>query len=208
MYKLQFDGMFRKIDDRRGSGTKAGLMGYGWLIYKNGLLTARGHGVYAREVDAGSLIAEYLALIEGLESLLDLGVRHEPVTVFGDAKSIIDQMDGKSAVNAPSVRPLYQRTCKLTDKFSNISWEWTPRRENRDADWLTRLAMRQVKADRREFDQAVQSLKTSPYRKSQSKRLISLLDLRIYQPGPLWLEPAYVPAPIAIRVPRPILLRG
>ena len=111
MYRLQFDGLFRKIDDDHRSGHKAGLMGYGWLIYKHEILAARGHGVYARVVEANSLVPDYLALIAGLESLIDMGVTSEPVLISVDAKCIFDHLEGTAGVNSPTIKPLYHRAC-------------------------------------------------------------------------------------------------
>ncbi|RPI86561.1 MAG: ribonuclease HI family protein [Chloroflexi bacterium] len=199
MYKLQFDGLFRKVEDKTHPGGKAGFMGYGWLIYKNGILTARGHGVYMRGKDATSNVAEYLALIEGLESLLDMGVYGEPVTVTGDAKSIIDQMTGASAINAPALRPLYQRVKRIAVRLPQITWTWTPRKDNHNADKLTRLAMRQVRANQSEYKKALQFLNEDLSGKKASKHLVSLLDLRIYQPMPAWLEP--YPTPVTSSIP-------
>lgn len=193
MYRLQFDGLFRKVEDRAHPGGRAGFMGYGWLIYKNGILIARGHGVYLRRMDATSNMAEYLALIEGLESLLDMGICGEPVTISGDAKSVIDQLTGASAINAPALRPLYRQVKRLALRLPNVSWMWTPRRENHNADRLTRLAMRQMRANPYEYKRALQLLQEDLGASKLSRRLIPLLDLRIYQPMPSWLEPALPP---------------
>ncbi len=183
MYTLQFDGLFRKVAGKTFTGSKAGFMGYGWLISKNGVVIARGHGVYARGKDATSNIAEYMALIEGLESLADLGIRSEPVKIVGDAKCIIDQMNGLASVNSPSMKPLYRKARGLARKFHKVTWIWTPREENIQADNLTRLALAQVRADEYHYKAAVRAIHLARRGKGKSGNLLSLLDLRIYQPA-------------------------
>ena len=157
MISLQFDGLFSEVatDNRR-----AGFLCYGWLIWRGSLVVARGHGGVARAQDATSNVAEYIALIEGLDALSDQGDHHEPVQVFGDAKCVIDQMSGTSDVNSPAIQPLYRKACKLADDFTSIEWHWKPRRHNREADRLTRLAMRQILTDPDCYQKTLQTLET------------------------------------------------
>src|SRR5512138_1352083 len=136
MYILQFDGMLR-TSSKAGS-TQRGLLGYGWLIQKGGLEVAHGYGVFLRNCNAGSNAAEYLALIDGLEALLDMRINHEWIEVRGDAKCVIDQMTGVAGVSSPLTRKLYQRTDQLSHHFPFLTWKWVPRRENRYADSLSR----------------------------------------------------------------------
>jgi ribonuclease HI len=182
MITLQFDGLFRSIPGLPRRASRAGFMGYGWLILRNQVVIAQGHGVMAHPSNATSNIAEYLALIEGLEALADLGIQKEPVTVCGDSKCIIDQMCGAAGVNAPGMKPLYRRAKRLCRNFLNITWNWTPRQENKDADSLTRRAMRQVRADLIHYQQAVQALDPHSLGHLPTDRFLPLLDLRIYQP--------------------------
>jgi ribonuclease HI len=159
-------------------------MGYGWLIRRNEVIIARGHGVFARGVEATSNVAEYLGLIEGLEAMIDLGVdRDEPVQISGDAKCIIDQMRGAASVNSPTMRPLYKQAHKLVQRFGNIIWTWTPRRNNRDADQLTRRAMRQVRIDEQHFQAAVRAIDPRFGDGKTNKKFLSVMDLRVYLAG-------------------------
>ncbi len=183
MYTLRFDGIFREVPNNPDPRASAGFMGYGWLIFKKGTLVAKGHGVFARGKDANSSIAEYLALIEGLEALLDMGVSSKTVEVFGDAKGIIDQMIGTSAVNSPRIKPLYRRAKKLAIRFSNLRWKWTPRKHNREADRLTRRAMRQISYDRKNYQAAVEAIHPDHGNNSHKYKFLPLMDLRVFQPG-------------------------
>lgn len=179
MYTLQFDGLFRNVPDK--GRPQAGIMCYGWLIFKGEVVIATGHGAFARDRQATSNIAEYLALIEGLDALRDLGVENEPVKICGDAKGVIDQMQGEAEVNAASVKPVYRRACKLAKCFVNIEWVWTPRRYNRSADLLTRRAMRQVRSDQLNYQAALQAIDPHSEQYTRNHQFLPLLDLRIYQ---------------------------
>lgn len=180
MYTLQFDGLFRRFPTPSETSTKAGFMCYGWLISKDSLVIARGYGGYAWQNGAGSVVAEYLAMIEGMEALLDLGIKKQAVNICGDAKTIIEQMQEKAAVSSPVIKPVYKRARDLACQFSELSWTWTPRRFNHIADWLTRHALRQIRSDQKNYQATIQAMgagKTA-YRSQNSQPII---DLRIYQ---------------------------
>lgn len=181
MLTLEFDGLFRGAPQDFHLKDDAGFMCYGWVIIRDGVVIARGHGGYARGYGASSNVAEYLALIEGMEALLDLQITHEPVLICGDAKSIIEQMDGSATVSASSIKPLYRKAVKLARHFRKIHWSWTPRRNNHTADALTRRALRQIRAFPEMYENAFLQ------RGRPSARLHSILDLRMYQA----MAPAY-----------------
>jgi ribonuclease HI len=182
MYTLRFDGLFRSFSGTNVPKDSAGFLCYGWLICRQDVLIAQGHGVFARGKDASSNVAEYLALIEGLDALCDLGLEDEQIKVFGDAKSIIDQMNGYAGVSSESIWPLYLRARQLSKRFINLKWIWTPRKNNKAADWLTRRAMRQIRCDQRSYQAALRSAQTQTGNKRRSTRLLPLIDLRIFQP--------------------------
>jgi ribonuclease HI len=178
MYTLQFDGLFQEIGSL-SSPFKAGLLGFGWLALKDGAQIAQGYGVAARGKDATSSVAEYLALIEGLDALSTLGVDQELVRVSGDAKFVIDQMRGLSAVTSPVIKPLYRRAVKMAAHFDDIEWVWLPRRYNKGADALSRLAMKRIDYAQGEYRAAIQALQPN---NEPTSRLLPLVDLRVYQP--------------------------
>ena len=180
MLTLSFDGLYRKLPEKEEQIWKAGFMCYGWLILQSNIPIAQGHGVFARSQDANSNIAEFLALIEGLDALQDFAITGEPVCVCGDAKTIIDQMRGASQVHAANVRPLYRRARTLACRFTHIEWKWLPRQNNRLADDLTRKALRQIRHDQLNYSAAVQAVTTPTSHLAQSGRLLQVLDLRVY----------------------------
>lgn len=181
-YALRFDGLYRSFSGSSNSKDSAGFLCYGWLICRNDILIAQGHGVFVRSLGASSNMAEYLALIEGLDALSDLGLEDEQVKVFGDAKSVIDQMNGIAAVSSEAIWPLYMRARQLSSRFINLRWIWTPRKNNKAADWLTRRAMRQINSDRRNYQAALKAIANGSKGKKRSAKLFPLIDLRIFQP--------------------------
>lgn len=183
MLMLQFDGLFRGAPQDMRLGNSAGFMCYGWVILRNGGIIARGHGGYVRGRDASSNVAEYLGLIEGLEALLDMGAENEYVLITGDAKSVIDQMQGSAAVSASSIKPLFRRARRLVMQFHHAYWQWTPRRENHEADALTRRALRQLRTNPQQYEEALQEIRAGYYKGRKSNRLLSVLDLRLFQPA-------------------------
>jgi len=176
MYTLHFDGMFRASENDWPD--QLGLLGYGWLIQRDGWEAARGFGVFLKNCRAGSNAAEYLALIDGMDALADLQIFDEPVEIRGDAKCVIDQMTGAATVSSPLPKILYRQARKLSRRFSSLTWTWVPRRENRYADSLSRRSFLYLHysscfyADRKPLQ------KTNLFK----RRLIPLVDLRIHFP--------------------------
>ncbi len=145
MYRLNFDGLFRERGEKSDGDLRTGIMCYGWVIRNNRQqVIAQGHGSYSHRHAASSNGAEYLALIEGLEALFDLGLNDETVLVIGDARSVIDQMQGLAEVTSVRITALHQRAMRLSQKIAGLHWQWVPRGQNRAADKLTRHALRQI----------------------------------------------------------------
>jgi ribonuclease HI len=183
MYSLWFDGLFQRVTTKASeSNSEAGLMGYGWIILKNRITIARGQGVFARGKGATSGVAEYLALIEGMDALSDICPHGEPVEIHGDAKFIIDQMTGISDVTSPSIRPLHRQVTELSRSFGSILWIWAPRRQNRVADALSRHAMLHLLRSPQFYRATIQAIIAESRQKRARAGFMSLVDLRIYQP--------------------------
>ncbi|RPI34915.1 MAG: ribonuclease HI family protein [Chloroflexota bacterium] len=189
MYTLKFDGLFHRIWETDSQIDQAGFMCYGWLILKNKRIVAKGHGGFARGQAATSLNAEYLALIEGLEALIDMGIQSERVKVIGDAKPVIEQMLGAAAVNSPQLKPLYRRARRLAATFRKVSWIWIPRKNNRDADRLTRRAIQQICADLTNYEATMRAIDPRLVSVAKAKKYVPVMDLRIYLPGRLPIQP-------------------
>ncbi len=180
MYRLEFDGLFRNAHEDEAQSS-AGLMCYGWQILRGKKVIAHGHGTFTRGRDANSNLAEYLALIEGLDALHDMGVKHEKVVICGDAKSVIHQMQGIAGVSSPTVKTLYARARLIAKKFNNLQWVWLPRRHNRAADALSRHALRHLSSNRQKYADILRSVQEAAKSRLAS-RLVDIGGLRVYQP--------------------------
>lgn len=88
------------------------------------------------DVPATSNIAEYLALIFGLKKCLDEKLFR--VHVYGDSQLVINQLNGEYLVRDEKLKPLYERAVELSYHFSEITFDWVPRKENAVADRLSK----------------------------------------------------------------------
>jgi ribonuclease HI len=176
MYTLQFDGMLHLIDEKMN---KAGLLGYGWFILNNDVELARGFGLTGHRSMASSTVAEYLALIEGLDGLLDMRIMDKPIEIRGDARCVIDQMKGTASIRSLPIQKLYRRAQRLASHFDSLSWTWVPRKKNKFADHLSRRGLNQLFTEPDAYENMLSRLNTRP---AKGNGLISLLDLRVYTP--------------------------
>jgi hypothetical protein len=92
-------------------------------------------------------------------------------------------MKGISAVNSERVWPLYLQAKDLAKCFDNLTWVWTPRKNNNAADRLSRRAMKQVRSDEDVDDSAIQIIAPDKGKRRRKRKLLPLLDLCIYQPN-------------------------
>jgi ribonuclease H / adenosylcobalamin/alpha-ribazole phosphatase len=107
---------------------------------------------------------------------VDLRINDAPVQIRGDAKCVIDQMIGSASVSSPLTVELHQRARKLAGQFNHLTWSWVPRRENRQADSLSRRSFRYI-SNSSCLDQEInQPQLPSLY----GGRLVPLVDLRVH----------------------------
>ena len=104
-YSLQFDGMLHTLSEE--NPRNGGFLGYGWLLTRDDSEIAYGFGLFAQKGTVNSNLAEYLALIEALEALLDLRIRNEHMEIRGDARCVIDQMTRAASISSLTTQRLY-----------------------------------------------------------------------------------------------------
>jgi broad specificity phosphatase PhoE/ribonuclease HI len=92
-------------------------------------------------------VAEYEALIAGLEAALDIDPACSLV-VRMDSKLVIEQMAGRWKIKHPDMVSLGARVQELVNGLS-VSWIWIPREENSRADALANQAMDLMSDSRR-----------------------------------------------------------
>jgi ribonuclease HI len=89
--------------------------------------------------EATNNVAEYTAVIRGLERALELGATQ--VLLRSDSQLLINQLTGRYRVRTPHLQPLHRRVLDLAATFDSIEFEHVRRERNTEAD---RLANRGV----------------------------------------------------------------
>ena len=79
-------------------------------------------------------VAEYRALIRGLETARSHGIDHLRVCL--DSALLVNQLNGKWKVKAEHLKPLHEQALTLIQQFSDIKITWVPRKANAEADAL------------------------------------------------------------------------
>ena len=117
-----------------------GTATFGWVARRNGQLLASDCGVVARGRQATSNFAEYRAVIEALRWLEKTGCTDEAIVLRSDSQIVVYQVTGTYAVRSPAIWPLWSEASELARRFSQLSFEWVRRTQNKEADALTRKA--------------------------------------------------------------------
>jgi dinuclear metal center YbgI/SA1388 family protein len=84
-------------------------------------------------------VAEYQALIAGLEVALDRGV--ERLDVFLDSELVVRQVNGQYKVKDAGLKPLHAQACLLLSKFHEVDVRHVRREQNSAADALVNQAI-------------------------------------------------------------------
>ena len=82
--------------------------------------------------------AEFLALIAGLERALELGAEH--IDINSDSELIVRQIEGK--YRSKAMKPLFEQVISLLDEFKSYTVQHIPREQNKEADALSKRALR------------------------------------------------------------------
>lgn len=89
--------------------------------------------------DTTNNIAEYSALLWGLEVALERGAR--PLTVYSDSELMVRQLNGQYRVKNEGLKPLYEEACGLVARLGDVRVVHVRRSENKLADALANEAM-------------------------------------------------------------------
>jgi ribonuclease HI len=89
-------------------------------------------------------VAEYRALLLGLEAARELGV--SDVEVVGDSELIAKQVQGIYKVKHEAMRPLHRAALQALAGFERWSIRTVPRAQNAHADALVNAALDQARA--------------------------------------------------------------
>ncbi|MBK5288210.1 MAG: ribonuclease HI family protein [Acidimicrobiia bacterium] len=84
-------------------------------------------------------VAEYQALVSGLEAAAEFGAKR--VEVRADSQLLIRQLEGRYRVKNEGLRPLYQQAMALLGKYSEVDLQHVYREDNVEADALVNAAL-------------------------------------------------------------------
>jgi ribonuclease HI len=76
-------------------------------------------------------VAEYRALIRGLKAARSRGIGHLRVCL--DSALLVNQLNGRSKVEAEQLKPLHEQAVSLIEQFADIKITWVPREANAEA---------------------------------------------------------------------------
>ena len=84
-------------------------------------------------------VAEYQALLAGLELALDRGVGR--LDVFLDSELVVRQVNGNYKVKDAGLKPLHAQACQLLSRFHEVDVKHVRREQNAEADRLVNEAI-------------------------------------------------------------------
>jgi ribonuclease HI len=84
-------------------------------------------------------VAEYRALIRGLEAARSRGIGHLRVCL--DSALLVNQLNGRWKVKAEHLKPLHEQALSLIEQFADIEINWAPREVNAEADALASIPL-------------------------------------------------------------------
>jgi ribonuclease HI len=84
-------------------------------------------------------VAEWSALIAGLEAAHELGVRD--IAVRLDSELVVKQLSGEYRVKHPNLQPLHAKAKSLLRRFERVDVAHVRRKQNADADALVNRAL-------------------------------------------------------------------
>jgi ribonuclease HI len=120
-----------------GARGNPGPGGAGFVLEDSSGNVVRSGGRYLGP--ATNNIAEYEALIWGLRTALDHGVRR--LRVAADSELVVRQCTGVYKVKNAGLKPLHSRACALMREFESLDVTHVRRSENEAADALANEAM-------------------------------------------------------------------
>jgi ribonuclease HI len=91
-------------------------------------------------------VAEWTALVQGLEAALRLGIRRLAVRL--DSELVVKQMTGEYRVKHPDLQPLHRQASRLWRSFERIEIRHVPRKQNAAADAVVNRVLDEAAASR------------------------------------------------------------
>lgn len=84
-------------------------------------------------------VAEYTALIRGMEKLVQLEIKE--VKIFSDSELLVKQLNDEYQVKDEKLKKLFKSVKELEKKFNRVFYQHIPREKNTRADSLANMAL-------------------------------------------------------------------
>ncbi|MDP9325001.1 MAG: ribonuclease HI family protein [Candidatus Dormibacteraeota bacterium] len=88
---------------------------------------------------ASNNVAEYRAIIRGLEAAKQLGA--DSVSSLLDSQLVVEQLNGNYRVKHDDLKPLHTRVKQLAAAFPLVTFQHVRREQNKEADRLVNAAL-------------------------------------------------------------------
>ncbi|HZA47910.1 MAG TPA: ribonuclease HI [Nitrososphaera sp.] len=146
LIEVYFDGLCQPINP-------GGISCYAFVVKSGGRTIYTDYGVAGEPFseDSTNNVAEYTALVKGLQWLLENNLGSSKIEVKSDSKLIVNQLTGDYKVKARRIVSLYKQVLLLKSKFQDIQIKWVPREKNREADTLTNKAYNKALQENPEY---------------------------------------------------------
>ncbi len=115
-----------------------GVAAYGYLISRDDQVIHKGFGAVGEGKGMTNNVAEYEGLKAAARWLKDNEINGK-ITIKGDSQLVIKQMKGEWQVNSATSRKYVPEIKRLLEGM-DVSFVWTPREKNEEADKLSRVA--------------------------------------------------------------------
>lgn len=114
----------------------------GWVIRYDGEILHRGAADLGQYPEMTNNIAEYGAVRGALQQLLEMDFKPMPVVVRTDSQLIVRQLERKWGASTAHLITLRDECLALAKKLEargcQVTYEWIPREQNKEADGMSR----------------------------------------------------------------------
>lgn len=129
--------MKARLSTDGGARGNPGPAAYGYVLETDDGTVLAAHGETIGV--ATNNVAEYSALVAGLEKAAELGV--DELEVISDSELLVHQMRGEWKVKNEALRELWRKASRLATRFDRISYSAVRREHNELADRLVNEAL-------------------------------------------------------------------
>ena len=129
--------MKARLSTDGGARGNPGPAAYGYVLEAEDGTVLAAHGETIGV--ATNNVAEYRALIAGLEKAVEVGVKH--LEVVSDSELLVKQMKGEYRVKNEALRELASQASRLARQIGRVRWTSVRREHNELADRLVNEAL-------------------------------------------------------------------